>query len=250
MNCEYMLDGMDDDYDEVIQFDCIATSPPEMSRKRRRNQPLSWEDKIHIKKLRNRIAAQTSRDRKKARMDYLEEAVKDLKSENEKFRKQIEELNQKNEELADKNTELNQVLSKRSLTCSCGKNRYSTAKSNSSLSHNFVTDDLPLRPAESYDPQRKGLGPSSAKLLTEPQSAVLWKILVLFLLSQKCFQTSQMTSLKHWQKACSLNWGNTMEKEWTIWKARCEPLAEKNADKLLKWWGKHQRTWNPVDVPI
>ena len=39
----------------------------------------------HFRKLKNRVAAQTARDRKKQRMDYLEEALAQLEAENKQL---------------------------------------------------------------------------------------------------------------------------------------------------------------------
>jgi hypothetical protein len=68
-------------------------------RKRERLTHLSPEEKMWRRKMKNRIAAQTARDRKKARMDDIEDAVKklerqnrDLVIENAKLRKQNAEL--------------------------------------------------------------------------------------------------------------------------------------------------------------
>ncbi|KAI4502243.1 hypothetical protein M0802_002925 [Mischocyttarus mexicanus] len=50
--------------------------------KKRRLDHLTWEEKLQRKKLKNRVAAQTSRDRKKAKLDELEEMVRVLSQRN------------------------------------------------------------------------------------------------------------------------------------------------------------------------
>uniref|UniRef100_A0A452RAY0 X-box-binding protein 1 n=1 Tax=Ursus americanus TaxID=9643 RepID=A0A452RAY0_URSAM len=59
-----------------------ASGGPPQARKRQRLTHLSPEEKALRRKLKNRVAAQTARDRKKARMSELEQQVVDLEEEN------------------------------------------------------------------------------------------------------------------------------------------------------------------------
>ncbi|EEB16791.1 conserved hypothetical protein [Pediculus humanus corporis] len=113
------------DYEKIIHDLDLASEniydavPMNGVRKRMRLHQLSWEEKLQRKKLRNRIAAQTSRDRKKAKMDFLEESLKELKQQNNLLVSQVNELKQKNELLIDANQELRKALAESSYTCSC-----------------------------------------------------------------------------------------------------------------------------------
>ncbi|XP_063820367.1 LOW QUALITY PROTEIN: X-box-binding protein 1 [Pseudophryne corroboree] len=79
-------------------------------RKRQRLTHLSPEEKALRRKLKNRVAAQTARDRKKARMSELEQQVLDLELENEKLLIENEVLREKSHGLLTENQELRQRL--------------------------------------------------------------------------------------------------------------------------------------------
>ncbi|EDS45735.1 conserved hypothetical protein [Culex quinquefasciatus] len=61
--------------------------------KKRRLDHLTWEEKLQRKKLKNRVAAQTSRDRKKAKMEDMEKTIQEQSD-------QISELQSKCDSLA------------------------------------------------------------------------------------------------------------------------------------------------------
>ncbi|XP_018342746.1 PREDICTED: LOW QUALITY PROTEIN: uncharacterized protein LOC108748864 [Trachymyrmex septentrionalis] len=65
--------------------------------KKRRLDHLTWEEKLQRKKLKNRVAAQTSRDRKKARLDELEETVRTQKERSELLTQECAMLRSQNE---------------------------------------------------------------------------------------------------------------------------------------------------------
>ncbi|XP_050326497.1 uncharacterized protein LOC126756996 [Bactrocera neohumeralis] len=74
--------------------------------KKRRLDHLTWEEKIQRKKLKNRVAAQTSRDRKKARMEDMEHEIDELTQKTEILQNKCESLQAINESLLEKNRKL------------------------------------------------------------------------------------------------------------------------------------------------
>ncbi|XP_069789212.1 X-box-binding protein 1 isoform X1 [Narcine bancroftii] len=79
-------------------------------RKRQRLTHLSPEEKALRRKLKNRVAAQTARDRKKARMSELEEQVSEMEFENQKLQIENRLLHEKTHSLLSENQELRQRL--------------------------------------------------------------------------------------------------------------------------------------------
>lgn len=60
--------------------------------------------------MKNRVAAQTSRDRKKAKIEQMETAIQQLFNKNETILAECEKLKQANERLQAENAELQQRL--------------------------------------------------------------------------------------------------------------------------------------------
>lgn len=64
------------------------------------------EHTFHCRKLKNRVAAQTSRDRKKAKMDDMEKQLKQCMEANERLMSEVASLKALNERLLSENTVL------------------------------------------------------------------------------------------------------------------------------------------------
>ncbi|XP_042661001.1 LOW QUALITY PROTEIN: X-box-binding protein 1 [Tyto alba] len=79
---------------------------PQQARKRQRLTHLSPEEKALRRKLKNRVAAQSARDRKKARMSELEQQVVELEEENQKLLLENRLLRERTCNLALENQEL------------------------------------------------------------------------------------------------------------------------------------------------
>uniref|UniRef100_A0A3Q2NXK8 X-box-binding protein 1 n=1 Tax=Fundulus heteroclitus TaxID=8078 RepID=A0A3Q2NXK8_FUNHE len=86
----------------------MSVGPP--VRKRQRLTHLSPEEKALRRKLKNRVAAQTARDRKKAKMGELEQQVIELELENQKLHIENRMLREKTSGLLTENEELRQRL--------------------------------------------------------------------------------------------------------------------------------------------
>lgn len=73
---------------------------------------------FYCRKLKNRVAAQTSRDRKKAKMEQMEQAIQQLFSKNEALLAECQSLKLANQRLSQENAELYSRLRVPCLNCS------------------------------------------------------------------------------------------------------------------------------------
>lgn len=120
-------------------------------------------------------------------MDYLEDSLTELKTQNGKFQQEIENLRRKNVELEERNAQLMaEVL------------RISERR------EQLVGDDRPQRPAESFDPQQKGIWSSRAGL--SPHAAIFLKTLILYSLTRAYCSTGTQTSTQSLPISCSAIW--------------------------------------------
>jgi X box-binding protein 1 len=92
-------------------FDSDMLSMTKPKRKRQRLDHLSQEEKLMRRKLKNRMAAQSARDRKKVKMQDLEQEVTILTKQRNVLLNQNQSLKQRNTSLEQQNKELLQRIS-------------------------------------------------------------------------------------------------------------------------------------------
>lgn len=205
------------EYNIVAQSQEICQLPN--SRKRRGSLcGLSLEEKIMRKKLKNREAAQNSRDKKKAYVENLESAMTVLQEENLKLSKKVLKLIEENKTLKERNEKIEKELL---------EIRATKEKENSSGQDCFeisVTNGNE-RSAEPI-PQQKGLIPLIALNQT---------FLILCLM-----MTNSIGSMKLVKNLTSLNSQSLLTPcQRKLWNWR-------QKTKKLKWWGPMQKSWNPI----
>ncbi|XP_013098552.2 LOW QUALITY PROTEIN: uncharacterized protein LOC106081256 [Stomoxys calcitrans] len=170
--------------------------------KKRRLDHLSWEEKIQRKKLKNRVAAQTSRDRKKARMEEMESEIKDLTArteilvnkceslqvindslleKNQKLDMEVEILRQQLQELQNQRQQQQQQQPMHSTCAGCESLLNGSAVSN-------LTDPLPQgsKPKDSQSTQELNVLKLRQELKKSTTVSSLWRVIALCLLYKIC----------------------------------------------------------------
>uniref|UniRef100_A0A8D2D1P9 X-box-binding protein 1 n=1 Tax=Sciurus vulgaris TaxID=55149 RepID=A0A8D2D1P9_SCIVU len=209
-----------------------AGGGPPQARKRQRLTHLSPEEKALRRKLKNRVAAQTARDRKKARMSELEQQVVDLEEENQKLLLENQLLREKTHGLVIENQELRLRLGMDALVTE----EESEAKGNGVRPVAGSAESAALR-------LRAPLQQVQAQL-SSPQNISPWiltalTLQILSLISCWAFWTT-------WTQSCS---SNVLPQSLPAWRS-CQRFLQKDLvpyqPPFLCQWGRHQPSWKPL----
>lgn len=220
--------------------------------KKRRLDHLTWEEKIQRKKLKNRVAAQTSRDRKKAKMDEMESTIKTLTLQTDILRNKCDTLESINQSLLDKNSKLDRQVQELQQQIEELQRQQSLQNAPPETGCVGFSSNNSLRSAVSNYPLQKGMELKSTRrdLKESTHKATLWKIVALCLLYKTCSKTSTQANLRSLPRAYSQISPQT-------WKALIQqaammmPKAQAvQSDCLDQWWGPQQKSWNPAKISL
>ncbi|XP_053135034.1 X-box-binding protein 1 isoform X3 [Hemicordylus capensis] len=188
-------------------------SPP---RKRQRLAHLSPEEKALRRKLKNRVAAQSARDRKKARMGELERQALELEAENLRLVAENQALKEQGQQLSLENRELRLRLGLPALPPSEPRGE------------DFKQGQAQQSPPPSF----------SAAASTWIQTA--WTLQTLSLIFSWAFWTA-------WIQTCSCAAAAPRQPAWRSCSRRC--VAEKRIPyqpPRVPLWGPHHPSWRPL----
>lgn len=236
--------------------------------KKRRLDHLTWEEKLQRKKLKNRVAAQTSRDRKKAKMEDMEKTVQEQSDQINELQSKCDSLEQEKNaiygkylDLEGRFEELKRRLDEQQQQQQQQQEQISTAIDiKTEPSPDVASDSVgcvsTLLGSAASAPFPLQQGPFSMETqttlreclskTTDEKVAALWRIIALCLLYRTCSKTSMCPSSKSSPKASwptsPASWKSLIEEA-----ARQMPKMQAPAAECLdQWWGPHQNGWNPA----
>lgn len=211
-----------------------AGEGPPQARKRQRLTHLSPEEKALRRKLKNRVAAQTARDRKKARMSELEQQVVDLEEENQKLLLENQLLREKTNGLVIENQELRQRLGMDAL----GTEEEAEAKGNGVRPVAGSAESAALRLRAPLQQVQAQLSPLH---IISPWILTAWTLQTLSLISCWAFWTT-------WTQSCSSS-VLLQNRHLPVWR-KSHKSTQKNPvpyqPPFLCQWGRHQLSWKPL----
>lgn len=205
---------------DCVDFDSDDSNSGGAPKKRRRLTHLSPDEKLLRRKLKNRVAAQTARDRKKALMAELEEKVAKLEEENKLLKRQNFTLKEASSTLAKENAVLKSQLAEQPLA---------TTK----------TDSDTIRSAAPAVPLQKEQVQILSRWMTQYFTFV---VTLSLMISWACYKKFQKTANASSRKRKQLHPARRVSVEESTTPTATEPTTEAHH---LKWWGCHQRSWNP-----
>lgn len=204
----------------------VSDSVQNRPRKRQRLDHLSQEEKIMRRKLKNRVAAQTARDRKKARMQELEEQVSRLAAEKRMLLLKTVESVKRIQILEQENSELKLRL---------GLDTADVQKVKVER-----VDELAAARAEEEDVrsvEQASLISGTQLKGQDLQILSLWMMRYVYL----PLIARMMTFLICYSSVGKILWNLT-----SMTQQQIPVKADYKCRTLQKWWGPHQKAWNPT----
>jgi Basic region leucine zipper len=239
--------------------------------RKRKLDHLSYEEKVQRKKLKNRVAAQTSRDRKKKQMEEMQDTIDEQSKQICQLERRCEQISCDRDKILAKYEKLDREYQKlKARTSSKQEARHSIPEEHKytrSASEDTSVDGC----VGSFTIKTEGSAESPKPLLkvtkmeiesTKPSTKVqnlsksdvksLVKVIMLCFLYRSSSKTSSSTNStwSNLQKVCS-----KMSRQ--TWKQVVQQAASQmprskanNSHCLNNWWGPKTQEWNPPKIEV
>lgn len=213
------------DQDIVESKSVENTQPSVMARKRQRLDHLSFEEKIMRRKLKNRIAAQSARDRKKARLSELEIALEELQEEKVALLSENKALKQKVMLLENENLDLKSRQGLREV-----KLKQDNVEQNCVFEEKDFSGSL-----------------KHALLINSPLQKEQDLLIPILLMMQYVFLPVMMSLMNFLTcfSSTTKSYSSVILSQKTRFCSALNLWRIKEANPAIKWWGPHQKSWNP-----
>ncbi|NXP88410.1 XBP1 protein, partial [Passerina amoena] len=215
----------------------METAQP--ARKRQRLTHLSPEEKALRRKLKNRVAAQSARDRKKARMTELEQQVVELEEENQKLLRENQLLRERTCDLARENQELRCRLGLDALKTEEEGDEFQVVKESQVDEIRLVTGSAESAALRLRVPLQQVQAQQSPFLTVSTWILVAVTLQTLSLMSYWAFWTV-------WTQSCFSNMLIQSQRAWKSWMKRSLEKQIPYQPPSLPLWGPHQPSWKPL----
>uniref|UniRef100_A0A8C8BJD0 X-box-binding protein 1 n=1 Tax=Otus sunia TaxID=257818 RepID=A0A8C8BJD0_9STRI len=181
------------------------------------------------RKLKNRVAAQSARDRKKARMTELEAQVVELEEENQKLLLENRLLRERTCNLALENQELR---------CRLGLDALKTEEEEKPQIR-LVTGSAESAALRLRVPLQQVQAQQSPFLITST-----WILMAVTLQMQSLIYCWAFWTV--WTQRCFSNMLIQHQHAWKSWRKKCVEKQVPYQPPLLPLWGPHQLSWRPL----
>ncbi|NWR02194.1 XBP1 protein, partial [Paradoxornis webbianus] len=211
------------------------------ARKRQRLTHLSPEEKALRRKLKNRVAAQSARDRKKARMTELEQQVVELEEENKKLLRENQLLRERTCNLARENQELRCRLGFDALKTEEEEDgeEFQVVKESQVDEIRLVTGSAESAALRLRVPLQQVQAQQSPFLIVSTWILIAVTLQTLSLISSWAFWTV-------WTQRCYSNMLIQSQRAWKSWRKNSLEKQIPYQPPCLPLWGPHQLSWKPL----
>ncbi|XP_041266252.1 X-box-binding protein 1 [Onychostruthus taczanowskii] len=215
----------------------METTQP--ARKRQRLTHLSPEEKALRRKLKNRVAAQSARDRKKARMTELEQQVVELEEENQKLLRENQLLRERTCNLARENQELRCRLGLDAVKTEEEGDEFQVVKESQVEEIRLVTGSAESAALRLRVPLQQVQAQQSPFLIASTWILMAVTLQTLSLISYWAFWTV-------WTQSCFSNMLIQSQRAWKSWTKTSLEKQIPYQPPSLPLWGPHQPSWKPL----